>query len=52
MRRYDKNQGEGKEPELVIMPYLLENQKNNTYRKEDSGNKTVVVFFKAMPEGT
>src|SRR5690348_14086923 len=51
MGRHDKHYGHRQKPKLVLMPDLLEQQKNNTAQENKQGRQAVMMFTIAVPHG-
>ena len=45
-----KYKGKGKEPVLVVMPYLFSNEKSYSGSKNENWHKTVMMTAVAMPQ--
>ncbi len=49
MGYYDQDHRHRKEPKLVMMPYLFEQQKSNAGHKHEHRYQAVVMFPESMP---
>jgi hypothetical protein len=49
MRRHDKPDGKGQEPEFVRMPYLLGYQQNYAAYEKEPGDKAPMMMTETMP---
>jgi hypothetical protein len=51
MGHHDKDHGHGQEPKLVLMPDLLEQQKNNAGQENKKWHQAMMMFAVTVPYG-